>query len=55
LFDLSGPLVETLADEQLSAGRFVVVWNAYLQAAGVYFYRIKAGSFQQTKILMLVK
>ena len=55
VFDLSGRLVETLINGRLEAGKFRAVWNADLQAAGVYFYRLQAGSFQQTKKLTLVK
>ena len=55
LFDQSGRLVEILVDEQLGAGSFTSVWNATNQPAGVYFYRLEAGSFQQTKMLTLVK
>jgi len=55
VFDLTGRLVDTLVDDRLSAGRFTSVWNADLHAAGVYFYRLQAGSFQQTKKLTLVK
>jgi hypothetical protein len=55
LFDLTGRLVETLVEERLEAGRFSAVWNADMQVAGVYFYRLNAGHFQQTKKLILVK
>ena len=55
LFDLTGRLVETLIDDRLEAGRFDAVWNADMQAAGVYFYRLQAGDFVQTRKLMLVK
>jgi len=55
VFDLTGRLVDTLVDERLGAGRFTSVWKADLQAAGVYFYRLQAGSFQQTKKLTLIK
>ncbi|MBT3231749.1 MAG: T9SS type A sorting domain-containing protein [Calditrichaeota bacterium] len=55
LFDLTGRLVETLVEERLEAGGFSAVWNADMQVAGVYFYRLNAGHFQQTKKLILVK
>ncbi len=55
VFDLTGRLVQTLVDERLVAGRFTTAWNANLQSAGVYFYRLQTGSFQQTKKLTLIK
>jgi hypothetical protein len=55
VFDLSGRLVETLVDGLVEAGSFSAVWNADMQSTGVYYYHIQVGSFQQTKMLMLVK
>jgi len=55
VFDLGGRLVETLVDGRLDAGRYTSVWNADNQSAGIYFYRLQAGTFQQTKKLTLVK
>ena len=55
LFDLTGRLMETLIDDRLEAGRFDAVWNGDMQAAGVYFYKLQAGDFVQTRKLMLVK
>ncbi len=60
IFDLAGRLVKTIFDEYREAGSYEVAWrgrdNAQRKvAAGVYFYRLESGRFQQTRSLTLVK
>jgi hypothetical protein len=60
IYDVSGRLVTTLLDEDRGPGRHDVVWDGHddLQqrvSSGVYFYRIKAGSFVETKRMVLLK
>jgi len=60
IYDISGKLVKTLVDEQLSAGRFQTSWNATNDAgaavsSGVYVYRLSSGSFQQIKRMIYLK
>jgi len=55
IYDVLGKEVAVLVDEEKKAGTFAVVWNASSFASGVYYYTLRAGSFVQTKKLMLVK
>jgi hypothetical protein len=55
IFDLLGREVATLMDEQKPAGRYSVRFDARTLAGGVYFYRIIAGNFVETKKLTLLK
>jgi len=56
IIDLLGREVATLVDnEERSAGNYTVMWNASSFASGVYFYRLQAGDFVQTKKLVLLK
>ncbi len=61
VFDLAGRLVNVLINgEVVSQGRNEVVWGGRDMAgrvvsAGVYFYRLEAGNFSQTKGMVLVK
>jgi uncharacterized lipoprotein YddW (UPF0748 family) len=55
VYDMLGQEVATLVEETLSAGRYTVTWNASHAASGVYFYRIVAGSFIDTKRMLLLK
>ena len=55
IFDVTGREVQTLVNEKMNAGSYNYNWNASALTSGVYFYRLKAGSFIETKKLMLIK
>jgi hypothetical protein len=55
IFDLLGREIATLLDEERNAGRYKVKWDARTFSSGIYFYRLKAGDFVQTKKLLLVR
>jgi ligand-binding sensor domain-containing protein len=55
IFDILGREVAVLVDEEKQAGSYSVRWNALHVASDVYFYRLEAGSFVQTKKLVLMK
>jgi hypothetical protein len=55
VFDILGRQVATIIDENQNAGVFEVQFNAAALTSGVYFYRLKAGTYTQTKKLLLVK
>ena len=55
VFDLVGREVATLVSEEMSAGNHSQQWNAVNISSGVYFYRLQAGSFTETKKLVLLK
>lgn len=55
VFDLLGREVATLVDGDQEAGRKSVTWNAAGAGSGVYFYRLTAGSYSETRHLMLTR
>jgi len=60
IFDASGRVVRTLHDGILPPGAHSLVWNGLDDAghevgAGVYFYRLTAGAYEQTRRMTLVK
>jgi Secretion system C-terminal sorting domain len=55
VYDVLGRKVATLVNDQKPAGTYTQKWNAENFPSGVYFYRLQAGSFTQTKKLMLLK
>jgi len=55
IYDLLGREVATLVSEVLDGGKYIRQWNSKNVASGVYFYRIQAGDFVQTKKLLLMK
>ncbi|MEO6693886.1 MAG: T9SS type A sorting domain-containing protein [Ignavibacteria bacterium] len=55
VFDLTGREIASLVNETLEPGSYSYKWNASQLSSGIYFYRIKAGSFVQTKKMVLIK
>jgi hypothetical protein len=55
VFDLLGRSVATLVNDRLSAGTYRVPFDAARLASGVYLYRIRAGSFVETRKALLVR
>jgi predicted esterase len=55
IFDMLGREIATFVDEQKPTGRYSVRFDAGTLAGGVYFYRIIAGNFVETKKLILLK
>jgi hypothetical protein len=55
VYDILGREVEVLLDEHKQAGSYSVQFNASRFASGVYFYRLQAGSFIETKKMILMK
>jgi hypothetical protein len=55
LYDILGREVQTLVNEFVSAGYHEVVLNANNLSTGVYFYRIEAGNYINTKKFILLK
>ena len=55
VFDMLGREVASIISQELPAGTYARQWNAGKMSSGVYFYRLQAGSFTQTKRLVLLK
>ena len=55
VYDILGREVTTLVNEEKPAGIYEVRFNAGSLASGVYFYQLRAGSFIQTKKMILLK
>jgi len=55
VYDIIGKEVVTLVNKKLSPGRYNVEFDGSGLTSGVYFYRITAGEFTDTKRMMLVK
>jgi hypothetical protein len=61
VYDVSGRLVRTLVDGNvLDAGRKRIVWDGRDDfgnqvSSGIYFYRISAADYQQTRKMVLIR
>lgn len=55
IFNIMGKEIASLVDQFQIAGEHEVVWNASDFPDGIYFYRLLAGDFVETKKLLFVK
>ena len=55
VYNLLGQEVEVLLSREMRPGVYSVDWNASRFASGVYFYRIEADGFVDTKKMLLLK
>jgi L-ascorbate metabolism protein UlaG (beta-lactamase superfamily) len=55
VYDLLGRQVAVLVSEKLAAGRYSREWNAADIPSGIYFCRLNAARFVQTRKIILVK
>jgi hypothetical protein len=60
IYDVTGRLVNMLVSRDQEAGRYRIQWDGRTAsgtsvASGIYLYRLRAGSFVQSKTMMLVK
>jgi hypothetical protein len=59
IYDLTGRLVKTLVNEVQEPGVYQVYWDGRIPESGVrsgiFFYRLKAGDFSETKKMILLK
>ena len=60
IYSLNGQLVRVLLDKEEAAGEYRITWDGRSDSgsrvsSGMYFYRIKAGSFVSVKKMIMVK
>jgi len=55
VYDLMGNEVATLVDEYKPAGNYNAEFDASNLASGIYFYKLQAGAFAETKKMILTK
>jgi len=55
IYDSQGKEVKTILDHNMSVGNHQYTWDAAGHASGIYYYRLKSGSFLQTKKMVYMK
>lgn len=55
MFDVLGREIESLVNENLSAGTYNADWNAENHPSGIYFYKVTANDYSEVKKMILVK
>lgn len=55
VYDMSGRLIETLADKYHLAGAYTVSWDASKYSSGLYIYRLGCGEKHMSRKMLLIK
>ena len=55
VFDILGNEIETLMSEEKAAGTYEITWYAENLPSGIYFYKLQAGNFVETKKMVLLR
>jgi hypothetical protein len=55
VFDILGKEITTLVNEQFEPGSYEITFDGTNLASGLYFYRLVAGDFTETKKMLMIK
>lgn len=55
VFDLTGKIIETLVNDRQSEGIYEVEFDGAFLSSGIYFYKIHAGNYIETKKMIITK
>jgi photosystem II stability/assembly factor-like uncharacterized protein len=55
IYDILGNEIETLVNEEKPSGIYEITWNATNLPSGIYFYKMQAGNYIETKKMILLK
>ena len=55
VFNSIGQEVAVILNQELSPGTYKADWNAADYPSGVYYYKITAGDYTETKKMILIK
>jgi hypothetical protein len=55
VYDVIGRIVQTLVNERLQQGTYIVTFDGSMLNSGVYFYRLTTNEYSETKKMLLMK
>jgi len=55
IYNIAGQKIQTLVNDMMKAGSHSVTWDAGKYPSGVYIYKVKAGKYEKTMKMTLVK
>ena len=55
IYDVLGNEIAVLVNEERPAGNYEIEFDASMYSSGIYFYKLQAGSFVETKKMLLLK
>jgi hypothetical protein len=55
VFDVLGREVARIVNEERQPGEYTERWDASGMPSGVYYYRLRAGAYSETRRMLLVR
>jgi hypothetical protein len=55
IYDILGREISSLVNDNLKPGEYEASWNAGDYSSGIYFYKLYAGNYSETKRMILLK
>jgi hypothetical protein len=55
VYDIVGKVITTLIDVQLQPGSYEKEWDGSNYTSGIYFYKLTAGNYTETKKMLMIK
>jgi hypothetical protein len=55
VYDILGRDITTLVNQYLKPGTYEITWEGSNRTSGIYFYKIIAGVYSETKKMVLLK
>ncbi|HEY3250909.1 MAG TPA: T9SS type A sorting domain-containing protein [Ignavibacteria bacterium] len=55
IYDILGKEITTLVNEELKPGTYEVEWDASSYTSGIYYYKLEASDFKETRKMVLIK
>lgn len=55
VYDILGNEISVLVNQNLKPGEYEIEWNATSKPSGVYYYKLQAGEYSETKKMVLLK
>ncbi len=55
VYNVMGKEVENIINKLMGPGKYYSIWDASAFPSGVYYYRLQAGSYTETKKMVLIK
>lgn len=55
IYDVKGELIQKLINRNMNAGKYKIKWKGNDYPSGIYFYKIRAGEYAETRKMVLIK
>ena len=53
VYDINLREIEVLMNQECKAGKYDIIWNAEMYPSGIYFYRLQADEFNESRKMII--